>query len=513
MVEFVLTIDDPRASPCAGFGASAILRRLAGADVAPAPDEHVLLGTVPRHRGVAGSDGSLVVTPETASILATSRIDVYVSLGVVGVSDGIARTARHGLLVFRHDLAEASRGTPPGFWEVLSGLPLTRVALLRQAPAGTTVIRSGLLRTERHSLRRNSVRIYRALMGWLPQACREMSRADDLPPTSEAAASGSGPPTMAHVALLLLRVFARRARLAWQRFFRHAQWNIGVIEAPISDCLDWHTLPPIHWRRATRDTFFADPFALVERDRVTILCEAYPYGTGRGHIVRFELGDGLDRCETETVLRKDHHLSYPYTIQTKAAVYCVPESFRLREIALYRASPTLQQWTKIAVLVDGFAGTDPTVFQHGGRWWLMSTDADRGADSHLCVWHADALEGPWIPHERNPVKVDVRSARPGGTPFAHHGEFYRPAQDCSERYGGRIVINRVLTLTPSDFAEEIVAALDPNDARFPHGFHTISAAGAVTLVDGLRYIFSPAAAWRFLGIWMRNTFRPSTGFE
>jgi hypothetical protein len=112
----------------------------------------------------------------------------------------------------------------------------------------------------------------------------------------------------------------------------------------------------------------------------------------------------------------------------------------------------------------------------------------------LRIWHAPALTGPWTPHARDPVKVDRSSSRPAGTPFVRDGVLYRPGQDCSLRYGGRVVLNRVDTLTPERYTETPVAAVEPFAAAgFPAGLHTLSAVGARTLVDGNARRFSRAA--------------------
>jgi hypothetical protein len=98
-----------------------------------------------------------------------------------------------------------------------------------------------------------------------------------------------------------------------------------------------------------------------------------------------------------------------------------------------------------------------------------------------------------MPHATNPVKVDAGSSRPAGTPFVHGGELYRPAQDCSKTYGRRIVLNRVIKLTVSEFEEERAAVVNPDsNGPYPHGLHTISSvlnAPNVTLIDGKRIVF------------------------
>jgi len=72
----------------------------------------------------------------------------------------------------------------------------------------------------------------------------------------------------------------------------------------------------------------------------------------------------------------------------------------------------------------------------------------------------------------------------------HEGQLYRPAQDSSETYGGRLVINRVVQLDTHDYREEFVKCIEPLPGG-PHkaGIHTISAVGPnFTLVDGKRFI-------------------------
>jgi len=145
---------------------------------------------------------------------------------------------------------------------------------------------------------------------------------------------------------------------------------------------------------------------------------------------------------------------------------------------------------------------DPTLVFYRDRWWLFFTER-KHSNTHLCLFHSPDLEGEFLPHRLNPVKTDVRSARPAGTPFIHEGILYRPAQDCSVTYGGRIAVNRVLKLTPDEFLEETVRHLEPPAGSiYRQGIHTISKAGDFTLIDGKRY------KWSFMFL-IREIFRPS----
>jgi hypothetical protein len=113
-------------------------------------------------------------------------------------------------------------------------------------------------------------------------------------------------------------------------------------------------------------------------------------------------------------------------------------------------------------------------------------------DCKLFLWHAPDPTGPWEPHPGNPVKVDVRSSRPAGTPFEFEGHLYRPAQDCSETYGGGITINRVTQLTPVSFSEEPVATIEARrGSDYAAGVHTLSGSGDLTMIDGKQVVLAP----------------------
>ena len=135
---------------------------------------------------------------------------------------------------------------------------------------------------------------------------------------------------------------------------------------------------------------------------------------------------------------------------------------------------------------------------------MFGTSRGRGVDEALRIWHARALTGPWRLHALDPVKIDASSARPGGTPFVEGGVLYRPAQDCSTRYGKRLVINRIDVLDGHRFSEVAVRPVPPLASR-PDGLHTPSAARTSTLIDGNRMRFVPDALAYQLGQRLRGS--------
>jgi hypothetical protein len=132
--------------------------------------------------------------------------------------------------------------------------------------------------------------------------------------------------------------------------------------------------------------------------------------------------------------------------------------------------------------------SDPTVFQHEGRWWMFVNEAEtEGASTwdELFVYHSDSpLSGHWIPHRRNPVVSDTRSARPAGRLFERDGRLYRPSQDCSGHYGYGLNICEVTALTEREYSERVVTRVQPTWDKRVISTHTLNHAGGLTVADG-----------------------------
>ncbi|MGD0176614.1 MAG: hypothetical protein ABSC50_07300 [Candidatus Bathyarchaeia archaeon] len=277
------------------------------------------------------------------------------------------------------------------------------------------------------------------------------------------------------------------------QLFSQDLWNIGIVFEPIGAFLI--TKPEVRWfSRPQRNRFLADPFALMRGKSIHILCEEFDCSTSKGRIVSIEFTqDGFS--PPKVAIELPYHISYPYLVESEGEIYCVPETRNAHEISLYKADEFPHRWKKVATLVSDFDGVDGTIFRYDGLWWLTSTDPE----SRLFVWYSRDLSGPWIPHQLNPVKIDASSSRPGGTPFVSDGVLYRPAQDCSKNYGHRIVLNRIISLTPERFEEERTTVIEPYlEGPYRDGLHTLSAVGSYTLIDGKRTVYAWSALRRTL---------------
>ena len=241
--------------------------------------------------------------------------------------------------------------------------------------------------------------------------------------------------------------------------------------------------------------FIADPFFWPGRPGIA-LCERYTHASSRGHLAAVPIGRAaLGLGPAAPALKTDLHLSYPFTLTDGKRTVGLPEMTASRRQLLYELRAG-QPMSPLCAIAEDIAMGDPTLMQWDGVCWFSNTDADLGACDNLCLMFAEKLTGPWRRHPGNPVEMDIRSSRPGGTPFRVGGRWYRPAQDCSKTYGGALVINAVRTCTTDRDDEEPVATLrlDPG-CCFPDSLHTLALKDSPTLGDGKRISYHPAILW------------------
>lgn len=439
-------------------------------------------------------------------------LDFILSFVVESCPSNLLEAARYGVWAYRFGDWTRYRGGPAGFWEVYEAEPVSAALLVRlQSDADAVIVlREGHLRTNLLSYEGNRQQLHARFTQWPAQVCVDIGNGLTHRFTKQPLVSGAAPriaPTSAQLLICKLRIAARTAGEGWRSLVRHDHWNIARVDRPISSFLRTdHAGPgPIQWLpRPKSFEFQADPFGVLREGRLIVFFEHFSYRTNRGTIATIANGEG--RVPVKIGPQPGVHLSYPYLVEVEGRLLCIPETHEATEIALYQVERFPDRWIKVANLIEGAAIVDATLFRHEDIWWLAGSEPSaKGASCELHLWYAKAIEGPWRSHAANPVKIDIRSARPGGTPFYEDGVLYRPAQDCSRSYGGRIIINRVVTLSPTAFRETEAAIVEPDPmGPCPDGLHTLSKVGHITLIDGNRFIFSPAEFRRVFVHYVRS---------
>ena len=232
--------------------------------------------------------------------------------------------------------------------------------------------------------------------------------------------------------------------------------------------------------------FYADPFPIVWRGRTFLFVEEFEHRIAKGVISVAEFGSNGPIETPRPVLERPTHLSYPNVFERDGEMWMIPESGAAGTIDLYRALDFPHSWKLEATLVDGLFASDATLVERDGRWWMFATVRDGGGafSDALWLWSAPDFRGPWTPHPRNPVLIDIASARPAGRMFERGGALYRPVQDCRAGYGAAMALARVDRLDESGYAQTVEAVYRP-DAGWPgRRLHTYNAAAGLEFIDG-----------------------------
>jgi hypothetical protein len=436
--------------------------------------------------------GALVLASAELASIEAQRLDVALQLGSWRFGDRAPAIARFGVWSYQHGDVHADLGGPAGFWEVMTHAPVTASALQQRSGDGERILYQSWSATDPISVRRNRANAYWKSSAFVMRALRDLH---ELGPASLASAPRAVPagagvdvaePSARRVAAGLARFGRAVLRDRAQRLVTRKQWLLAYgIERGRTGSVPAQALAGLSWIVPPRDRFWADPFVARHGDGWVVVFEEKLYAQRNARIAALEIDRDGKVGEPYAILERDYHLSYPFLFWWNATWWMIPESARNGTIDLWRATDFPRRWTHERTLIEGIHAVDATLIEHAGRWWMFGNLGEPGAskDDELHLFHAPAPVGPWTPHRRNPIKSDIRGARPAGRPFWVDGAWHRPAQDSSAGYGSSIVVHRIERLDVDGYAERPVSRLTPSFAPGLIGLHTINAADGLTVVD------------------------------
>ncbi|HFC53438.1 MAG TPA: hypothetical protein ENJ43_03290 [Gammaproteobacteria bacterium] len=414
------------------------------------------------------------------------QLDVLLFAGDKGFWGEIPRLAKYGLWAFRFGSSQ-----PAAFWEVVEGIPVVPSGLYicSDQEGAERQIYGSVAPSDAHSpsLAANHLHGKTALF-----AVRKLEQlhaigeealdpARCLLPEPVPVPRGSGIPDNLTVTRAFSRLMARFVKDVYHyRVDRKVRWDLAFRFG--GDRLDRDELQVI---TPPEDRFWADPFPWQWGDRYYIFFEELLYSEEKGRLRAMEVRRDGSSGEPVTVLERDYHLSYPFLFRWQGELYMLPETMANRTIELYRCVSFPNRWELCKVLMEGVKAVDATLLERGGRWWMFVSLGLESVDAwdEVSLFHADTPLGPWHPHPCNPVRSDVRAARPAGALFEHRGRLYRPAQDCSVCYGHALSINEIRHLDRDSYEEVEVMRIQPRPELGELGIHTVNQAGDLVVFD------------------------------
>ena len=294
----------------------------------------------------------------------------------------------------------------------------------------------------------------------------------------------------------------RRLDKTISSFFFLDQWVILTAKGAGYDSLQWSMFRSLIPKK---DRYWADPFIVARDNQYHIFIEEKMYAPlhlppfslkmggekegGRvGQIVCLILDEEGNPKSHQVVLERPYHLSYPFIFEHRGETYMLPETAQNRTLEVYRCVRFPHQWEFAKTLMDDIYAVDATLLEHENKWWLYANVKEKGGSSldalHL-FFSDDPLSNHWIPHPRNPIVRDIRSARPAGRIFMQDGKLIRPSQDNSRRYGYAIKFNRIIKLNETEYEEITESSFEPPRGAKILTTHTFNQADDLTVIDAV----------------------------
>ena len=430
-----------------------------------------------------GSAWKIASTFQAALLLLD--LDILVWLIDGAPDESILKIAKRG--VWRYQYGRSDKSSTAGFPEVLMRQFLVKTRLIQNrygVPipqllyiSHSGIDRESLSRTRAHLLLQSAEFISRVLSN----SC-EQPRANILPgaaPQKVIPWGGAGQ-VLRHGVQTFVRRCRKRIREQWilGYSFNCPQAVIPALPPKLSEII-----PP-------DDRSWIDPFPVSYNGKYYIFTEELVFSETRGKIIVMELRPDGSRSSPVVALERPYHLSYPFIFKWRTEYYMVPETAEVDRIELYRCTCWPRSWERVAVLMENVRAVDTTLVEMDGLWYLFTTIGGKGVrcTDELFVFTAKNPLGSWIPMKNNPVLSDVRYGRSAGRIGCLDGVLFRPAQDCSRRYGGAITIRKISEISATRFEEEEHSRIGPTWRSGLIATHTINQSLDLTLVDGCQII-------------------------
>ncbi|MDP2620800.1 MAG: hypothetical protein Q8P46_11605 [Hyphomicrobiales bacterium] len=440
---------------------------------------------------------------KAAAAIRAASLDVILDLGCALSSAEPGDMARHGVWTLCTEHGGYDEVTPFGFWEFYRNEPICTVRLVassNDAPDALTVA-SGSYCIFRWSWNLNAMLLSHKVAWLLADTLKQVSKtrpsAGRGPRVPEA---GRGRPqkTVPGVLQALTAPILNGGRVvleAMRRMVFEDRWRVLLVEATPQGPASTSPMvidPPPH-------SYWADPF-LVRRDgKCYIFFEEYLYAKRRGVISYIEVSNPAAAPRAvappvHRVLDEPHHLSYPFLFSLDGSLYMVPETSRNRTIELWKCVEFPGVWRKEKNIMENLSAVDTSLLNWNGKWWLFTNMDRSGFADHrneLHVFHSEhPIDGPWLPHARNPVIVDARRARmAGGFLTAPDGRPVRCCQVQGKKYGESVAFSMIEELSETAYAETPIDDFAHVSSEPSARHHHIAYADGLIVADECRDTF------------------------
>lgn len=206
-------------------------------------------------------------------------------------------------------------------------------------------------------------------------------------------------------------------------------------------------IPPVKWIKDNHKRgWFADPFILRMTDKeIVFLVEEWIYKYNRGVISQVIINrDDYSIKDVKIIINTGKHMSFPIYYRKDGKVYLYPEQSARGETWLYEYDEDTCTAKEVELLNPNDV-VDTTISEiKKGEKVLLCTTAPNHNGEILDVYPYCETGSPQTLMPIKHIKFLKKTARNAGVLFKVNGKLYRPAQDCTIRYGECVEIQEII---------------------------------------------------------------------
>ena len=395
------------------------------------------------------------------------------------IRGGILGAARHGIWSFHHADNAVNRGYPPGFWEIVNDEPCCGVTLqqLTSELDGGRIIEKAWY--DRHwSFYKNNCDLLDKSVVLLFKGMDKLLRQGELRTEKSPVYCNRlyTKPALRPLLKYLLSFYSNLFARAFNRLFPLTRPSCWALFFSRGDFLE-AVLYRINPAPMPKGVFWADPFLFCHGKQLYVFFENFSYKTRKGIISSGKIVEdgkgGYKIADVRDAINLGYHMSYPQIIEEDGEIYMMPETLANKRLEVFRCASFPDRWELHATAFEGEEVVDTTYYcdGNGDRWLFMNKG--RAPEAELYIYRIsslslDSIEG----HLLNPVIIDCKRGKNGGSMFSRDNESYRPNQIITHGvYGKGLQICRIKKLTLEEYEDEAVISIEPKFKKGLVGVH------------------------------------------
>lgn len=406
--------------------------------------------------------------------------------------DILTHASKLGVWSFHHGNNRFYRGMPAGFWEVYSKNPTTGFILqqLTNKLDGGRIIAKGEIPTINFSLHKTRQTLYWDAQGMLIVSLKKLHEQGYTTFISTIINSQVlniydrplfTAPNFWQSLLFLIKMLWRWIEIKWNKYLKigNQDWYLGWMYKK-----DDYSFRKIKKLIPPKNHFWADPFIVSFKDEELLFFEDFEYKKNKGKISFSKFNKNTKSfTPAKPALETNYHLSFPFTFVHHNNLYVIPETKSAGTISLYKWVNEKLEFT--CDLLKDIKAVDSTLLFKDNTFWLFTSQqvSEHGTIFHHHIYYSERLEGPYLPHAMNPICSSSKHSRAAGGFLKMGNELYRTSQDCSETYGKKIHLFKIITLNRLEYFEQQLDTIEAKWEKHLDKIHTINQSNHLVVID------------------------------